>query len=170
MPSETWNTLCGCNYCNEFITLIILPFIYFYFILNGFLIKCLIWHLDMSLKLSFSSVHHADVHLHVGLAGCDSIHIFTCLHVFQHLDHLPKHDRSGGSKFMSWPAPVWYVLQSVGFSPRCLGVVNCAKKDVLLMICVAVILFFLTGSYPQCWEGYFGNVIGYSLQVTLFKM
>ncbi len=22
----------------------------------------------------------------------------------------------------------------------------------------------------QCWEGYFGNVIGYILQVTLFKM
>ncbi len=22
----------------------------------------------------------------------------------------------------------------------------------------------------QCWEGYFGNVIGYRLQVTLFKM
>ncbi len=24
--------------------------------------------------------------------------------------------------------------------------------------------------YMQCWEGYFENVIGYSLQVTLFKM
>ncbi len=24
--------------------------------------------------------------------------------------------------------------------------------------------------YYQCWEGYFGNVIGYRLQVTLFKM
>ncbi len=24
--------------------------------------------------------------------------------------------------------------------------------------------------YKQCWEGYFGNVIGYRLQVTLLKM
>ncbi len=26
------------------------------------------------------------------------------------------------------------------------------------------------GSWVQCWEGYFGNVIGYRLQVTLLKM
>ncbi len=25
-------------------------------------------------------------------------------------------------------------------------------------------------NYNQCWEGYFGNVIGYRLQVTLLKM
>lgn len=61
----------------------------------------LIGYLGISLNPSFPSVHHADVHLHVGLAGCDSVHLFACLHVFQHLDHLPKHDRSGGSKFMS---------------------------------------------------------------------
>ncbi len=28
----------------------------------------------------------------------------------------------------------------------------------------------LTYSTNQCWESYFGNVIGYRLQVTLFKM
>ncbi len=27
----------------------------------------------------------------------------------------------------------------------------------------------ITG-YVQCWEGYFGNVIGYRLEVTPFKM
>ncbi len=31
------------------------------------------------------------------------------------------------------------------------------------------LVFFYDG-YSQCWEGYFGNVIGYRLQLILFKM
>ncbi len=31
-----------------------------------------------------------------------------------------------------------------------------------------LVLFY--DEYSHCWEGYFGNVIGYRLQVILFKM
>ncbi len=34
---------------------------------------------------------------------------------------------------------------------------------------IAFIILFSIYSI-QCWEGYFGNVIGYRLQVTLLKM
>ncbi len=30
--------------------------------------------------------------------------------------------------------------------------------------------YALLVNYNQCWEGYFGNVLGYRLQVTLLKM
>jgi len=37
-----------------------------------------------------SSVHHAYLYLHVGLAGSYSLHLSASLHVFQHLEHLSE--------------------------------------------------------------------------------
>ncbi len=37
-------------------------------------------------------------------------------------------------------------------------------SDTQVSVCVCVCV------RVQCWEGYFGNVIGYRLQVTLFKI
>ncbi len=46
-----------------------------------------------------------------------------------------------------------------------------AKSDLFMVsITQAKVAFIQWDLYYHCWEGYFGNVIGYRLQVTLLKM
>lgn len=42
----------------------------------------------LSYLFIFVTVYHADLYLHVGLAGSYSLHLSACLHVFQPVDHL----------------------------------------------------------------------------------
>lgn len=66
------------------------------------------WNLESTESpLSYVLVHHADVHLHAGLARGDCVHLPPRLHLLQHLDHLPKRHHPGGSDSVPGPAPVW---------------------------------------------------------------
>lgn len=53
------------------------------------------------------AVHHADIHLHAGLARSDCVHLPPSLYLFQHLEYLPKCYHSGGGHTLPGPTPVW---------------------------------------------------------------
>ena len=64
--------------------------------------------LDVSCLDFFSvAVYYADIPFHAGLAGSHGIHLTASLHVFQPVDHLPKHHLSGGSESLPGPSSVW---------------------------------------------------------------
>lgn len=53
------------------------------------------------------AVYYADIPFHAGLAGSHGIHLTAGLHVFQPVDHMPKHHLSGGSESLPGPSSVW---------------------------------------------------------------
>lgn len=53
-----------------------------------------------------SSVHHAYLYLHAGLAGSYSLHLPASLHVLQHLEHLSEHHTDGKFQHLLWPTSV----------------------------------------------------------------
>lgn len=64
------------------------------------------WHV-FSLNFFSVAVYYADVPFHAGLAGGHGFHLSARLHVFQSVDHLPKHHLSGGSQSLLGPSSVW---------------------------------------------------------------